>query len=384
MCYKDSTSAPALQYICKDSAHNSRFDCNHDDYYHTNPPAGSYLATKWNTANSVFLIGGGVYPTSAPTNTPTPTIVLPVGSNLLQNPSFETGSNNIPYYWSRGIWDTTVGRTGTSSLRLDGTGTAQYTYHISTPTGISASPILKPNTTYTLQGWIKTQNVSSTDYGAHIRYAVTQTTSAIFGSSLLKGTTDWTFVQCKFTTHSDYTNGRLDLLAATVTGSQVWFDDVSLCEGSCGTVVNPTSTPVPTIIVATPTPTRTPTPLPTSTPVPTRTPTPIPTAIPTIDPTDTTSPTATITVPLHNSTVTRNRTTTITVNASDNVGVTQVLITISGKGGSYNCAAETVAPYQCAWPVPAKPNDTYTITARAYDAAGNTPGTHSIQVRSSR
>lgn len=56
MCYSDSPSSPPLQYLC-DSSHESRFDCNHDDYFHTNPPAGSYLATHWNAAQSRFLIG---------------------------------------------------------------------------------------------------------------------------------------------------------------------------------------------------------------------------------------------------------------------------------------------------------------------------------------
>jgi MG2 domain len=42
-----------------------RFDCNHDDYYSTNPHAGSYLAKHWNMANNQFLINP-----SAPAPTP--------------------------------------------------------------------------------------------------------------------------------------------------------------------------------------------------------------------------------------------------------------------------------------------------------------------------
>lgn len=54
MCYQDSSTAPAMQYVC-DSTHEYRFDCNHDDYFSTNPPRRSYLATHWNAANSQFL-----------------------------------------------------------------------------------------------------------------------------------------------------------------------------------------------------------------------------------------------------------------------------------------------------------------------------------------
>jgi hypothetical protein len=46
MCYNDGSGTTSV--ICPDSAHDDRFDCNHDDYWHTNPPAGSYLDTHWN------------------------------------------------------------------------------------------------------------------------------------------------------------------------------------------------------------------------------------------------------------------------------------------------------------------------------------------------
>ncbi|WP_412538868.1 discoidin domain-containing protein [Longispora sp. K20-0274] len=68
MCYSDSPNYPPMRYVCNDRAHEMRFDCNHNDYFHTSPPAGSYLATHWNVADSVFLIaeGGGPAPGRIP------------------------------------------------------------------------------------------------------------------------------------------------------------------------------------------------------------------------------------------------------------------------------------------------------------------------------
>jgi hypothetical protein len=51
MCYDDGN--PNTQ-VCA-ATQKFDIDCNNDDYFHTNPPAGSYLATHWNTANSTFL-----------------------------------------------------------------------------------------------------------------------------------------------------------------------------------------------------------------------------------------------------------------------------------------------------------------------------------------
>jgi 5-hydroxyisourate hydrolase-like protein (transthyretin family) len=57
MCYADGGSYPMRQVCPADQ--EPLLDCNDDDYYSTYPPAGSYLATHWNTASSRFLIGGG-------------------------------------------------------------------------------------------------------------------------------------------------------------------------------------------------------------------------------------------------------------------------------------------------------------------------------------
>jgi hypothetical protein len=56
MCYSDAPYYPPLQYLCPET-HQDLLDCNHDDYFHTNPPPGSYLASHWNSANAGFLIG---------------------------------------------------------------------------------------------------------------------------------------------------------------------------------------------------------------------------------------------------------------------------------------------------------------------------------------
>jgi hypothetical protein len=93
MCYNDGNSAGLRTSVkCSDRAHDQRLDCNHDDYYHTNPSAGSYLATRWNVADNQFLInnGGGGGPTPTPTATtpgPTPTTPRPTATTPRPTPT---------------------------------------------------------------------------------------------------------------------------------------------------------------------------------------------------------------------------------------------------------------------------------------------------------
>ncbi|WP_329389210.1 RICIN domain-containing protein [Streptomyces sp. NBC_01351] len=77
MCYSDTPYYPQMRNICTNQASENILDCNHDDYFHTSPRAGSYLATHWNIADNQFLMrskgggGGGTDPNPNPTPTPT-------------------------------------------------------------------------------------------------------------------------------------------------------------------------------------------------------------------------------------------------------------------------------------------------------------------------
>src|SRR5687767_13538193 len=90
---------------------------------------------------------------------------------------------------------------------------------------------------------------------------------------------------------------------------------------------------------------------------------------------DTVPPTVSITSPANGSIVARKSTVTISATASDNVGVTRVEFLVNG---ALQCT-DTAVPYNCNWRVPAAPNKTYQLQARAFDAAGNS-ATASIQV----
>jgi len=53
MCYGTGTTTDPQ---CADQiVFSYKYDCGHDDYFHTNPAPGSYLCTKWNVARSAFL-----------------------------------------------------------------------------------------------------------------------------------------------------------------------------------------------------------------------------------------------------------------------------------------------------------------------------------------
>ena len=79
MCYSDQgQNTPPMRRVCVTGvwADQEWFDCNHDDYFNSAPPVGSYLDTHWNVAESSFLTeasqtaaGLSIDPTSGPVGT---------------------------------------------------------------------------------------------------------------------------------------------------------------------------------------------------------------------------------------------------------------------------------------------------------------------------
>jgi hypothetical protein len=55
MCYDDDGAGPVVMTNVCPPEHEALLDCGNDDYFNTNPPAGNYLASHWNTADSRFL-----------------------------------------------------------------------------------------------------------------------------------------------------------------------------------------------------------------------------------------------------------------------------------------------------------------------------------------
>jgi len=62
MCYPDD--GPLRDLYSDTRCSTVRFDCGHDDYFHPNPTAGSYLATHWNIGSPVNrFVAGCAYAT---------------------------------------------------------------------------------------------------------------------------------------------------------------------------------------------------------------------------------------------------------------------------------------------------------------------------------
>jgi hypothetical protein len=131
MCYvEDSGAAHPMQMDCGalPGAIPESYDCGHDDYFNPAPAPGSYLATHWNTYDSVFLApcgeiapacgGGQLWVPTPPVDTGAPTVTGAVhrGIAVVAQPgAWSNAPSGYAYTWqhqARGRWTGIAGATG--------------------------------------------------------------------------------------------------------------------------------------------------------------------------------------------------------------------------------------------------------------------------------
>ena len=89
---------------------------------------------------------------------------------------------------------------------------------------------------------------------------------------------------------------------------------------------------------------------------------------------DTTPPTTSLTAPSAGATL--SGVATVSANASDNVGVTNVEF----YAGSTLIGSDTTSPYSMSWDTTTVANGSYSLTSKAYDAAGNSASSTAVSV----
>ncbi len=95
MCYPDGgPGGPITPLPCPDVTGEDRLDCRADDYFALAPPAGSYLASRWNTANAAALSTSSG-PTSS-TTAPPPTTVPPPTTSTTTGTVATTTALTVP------------------------------------------------------------------------------------------------------------------------------------------------------------------------------------------------------------------------------------------------------------------------------------------------
>lgn len=142
-------------------------------------------------------------------------------------------------------FDTTVFRSGTASLRLSTLNTTGAmtvgTYRTNPPTASSLFELftLVPGVTYTLNGYIRTNNVATNGAFIEVReFNASGGTVTTRSSAKLSGTdTSWRNVTVSFTAGATTRFGGI-FLRNNVTGnvSDAWFDDISLVPSTVGRV----------------------------------------------------------------------------------------------------------------------------------------------------
>ena len=123
MCYDDGSGIP-VQQVCA-AAQEDLLDCNHDDYFSTDPAPGTFLADNWNTASSSFL-------DTVPVLASPPDVTVDAGVQSAQTGDSvrftATSPKSVTWDWSTSSACTlTAGPDGTADLLCPSTVTGAVT-----------------------------------------------------------------------------------------------------------------------------------------------------------------------------------------------------------------------------------------------------------------
>lgn len=211
-------------------------------------PSGLVTGIAAGNANITARSGTVTSNTSVITVTTTP----PQTGNLLLNPGFETGTSGNPDNWTKKTSDGVltpfsftypeVGINNGKSVAIQrivaGSTWAYWLQVVNLTTSISS---------YRLAGSIKTQNVTSTNWGAYMQvdwFSSTGYISTSFSQKIV-GTNNWTPVEIVSPPPSGAIRAEIALLLnSTGVGDKVWFDDIYFGDS--------TSTPTLTTITTSP------------------------------------------------------------------------------------------------------------------------------------
>jgi RHS repeat-associated protein len=147
--------------------------------------------------------------------------------NYAMDSSFENGTN----YWAPGVnaggsvtRDTTEKKFGAYSVRIENTSTSSNNYYIQ-------STNVAKGKTYTFSAWVKTSNIVSGSWGAHLQVKCKDANGEwlLFNSQKLSGTNDWTRLDLEFTLPADSTSNTIyvTVVNAYCTGVS-YFDGAQL------------------------------------------------------------------------------------------------------------------------------------------------------------
>ncbi len=153
-----------------------------------------------------------------------------LGPTLLTNLGFEQlDSKGKPVGWTGGTWgtpgfsiDSTVSHSGTNSLRLDNANLTSISDAFNQTFPVHAGA-------YRFSGWIKLNNMAATK-GNGVRICFVGGLVGGGCSAILKGTSDWQYVEVDVIPFSAATTARLSLQAYGEPDGTAWFDDFQVHE----------------------------------------------------------------------------------------------------------------------------------------------------------